>query len=73
MKNYKNIIIIAAAVVIPGGFIALGLWKAYGLYKRKQAEKLAQPKNLQEFIEKLKAEVEEEESKKACGIILRGI
>jgi hypothetical protein len=32
----KEIMILAAAIVIPGGFVALGLWKAYELLKKKE-------------------------------------
>lgn len=59
----KNTLIFLAALVTPGGFIALGLWKAYELYRKKQEEKKLKPKTFEEYIEKLKAEVEEESDK----------
>jgi len=31
----KEVLILTAALIIPGGLIALGLWKAYDLYKKK--------------------------------------
>ena len=34
--NKKEVIILTAALVLPGGLIALGLWKAYELYKKKE-------------------------------------
>ena len=34
-KNKKESYILVAALIIPGGLVALGLWKAYELYKTK--------------------------------------
>lgn len=34
--KYKNLIIIVIAIIIPFGFIILGLWKAYELLKEKE-------------------------------------
>ena len=59
MKIKKEYLIYIAALVTPGGFVALGLWKAYDIYKKKQAERLAKPKTLDEFVAKMKSEIEE--------------
>lgn len=32
-KKQKNIALLVAATVIPFGFVALGIWKAYEIYK----------------------------------------
>mgnify|MGYP001586998641 CR=1 FL=1 len=32
----KEVVILTAALIIPGGLVVLGLWKAYELYKRKE-------------------------------------
>lgn len=36
MKIKKEHVIIVAATIIPFGFVALGLWKAYELCKQKE-------------------------------------
>jgi len=58
LEKNKRYLIFTAALVTPGGFIALGAWKAYKVYQKKQAEKLAQPKTIQEYIDKLKEDAE---------------
>jgi predicted negative regulator of RcsB-dependent stress response len=61
-KKYinKSTFIFIAALVTPGGFIALGLWKAYKIYQKKQEEKKLKPKTFEEFVEKLKKDIEED-------------
>ena len=56
LKKHKDKIILAAAVITPGGFIALGMWKAYELYKANQPKEKA----LVERLAEIKAEVEKE-------------
>lgn len=41
--NKKETLILTAALVLPGGLVALGLWKAYELYKAKPKKVLAPP------------------------------
>lgn len=36
IKDNKRGIILTAAIVLPFGFVALGAWKAYELYKGKK-------------------------------------
>lgn len=36
LPKSKEALILTAALVIPGGFVALGLWKAYELYKKRE-------------------------------------
>lgn len=43
MKFEKKHIILVAALIIPGGLIALGLWKSYDLLKGKKDEKNDKP------------------------------
>lgn len=38
LKN-KETAIVAAAVILPGGFVMLGLWKMYDLLKKSSKEK----------------------------------
>lgn len=61
-KKYfnKNTLIFLAALVAPGGFIALGVWKAYNVYRKKQEENKLKPRTIQEYIEKLKIEAEKD-------------
>lgn len=35
----KETAILLAALVLPGGLVVLGLWKAYELYKQKNTKK----------------------------------
>jgi len=35
LPSSKESLILTAALIIPGGFVALGLWKAYELYRKK--------------------------------------
>lgn len=60
----KETLILTAALVLPGGLIALGLWKAYELYrkkdvdeKRKDAEKESIGSSTA-FIDSLRADAE---------------
>lgn len=39
VSKKRKMMILAAAVVIPGGFVALGLWKAYELFKDRNKKK----------------------------------
>jgi hypothetical protein len=55
MKISKNKLILLAALVTPCGFVILGLWKAYELYKKQNPEK---PKTYGEFVESLKKDAE---------------
>lgn len=43
LPSKKETLILTAALVLPGGLIALGLWKAYELYKTKPKKTLAPP------------------------------
>jgi hypothetical protein len=36
MGKNKKLIILTLAVILPGGFLALGLWKAYELTKKNK-------------------------------------
>lgn len=36
MKLKKEYVILVAATIVPFGFVALGLWKAYELCKQKE-------------------------------------
>lgn len=38
MKIKKEHVVLAAAIILPFGLVALGLWKAYDLYKTKGKE-----------------------------------
>lgn len=38
MKLKKEHVILVAATIVPFGFVALGLWKAYELYKQKEKD-----------------------------------
>ena len=58
-QKAKRLLIFTAALVTPGGFIALGVWKAYQVYKKKKEEQAQKPKTVQEFIDKMKKEIEE--------------
>jgi len=44
----KDVLVLMAALVIPGGLIALGLWKTYKLYKQK---KTVEEKNKEASVE----------------------
>jgi len=33
--NKKDVVILTAAIIVPGGLVVLGLWKAYELLKKK--------------------------------------
>lgn len=35
-KKQKTIALLVAATVIPFGFVALGIWKAYEIYKTEE-------------------------------------
>ena len=59
IKNNQKGLILLAALVTPGGFIALGVWKAYELYKKQQEEKarleeVRAKEHTQKFIDSLK-------------------
>lgn len=41
----KEMIILTAALVLPGGLVALGVWKAYELYKGKKKAKQEEKKS----------------------------
>lgn len=38
MKLKKEHVILVAATIVPFGFVALGLWKAYELCKQREKE-----------------------------------
>jgi hypothetical protein len=38
MSFKKNTLILTAALIIPGGFVALGLWKAIDLYRKRNED-----------------------------------
>ena len=57
VKKHKNKLIFIAALVTPFGFVALGLWKAYDVYQKKQLE--SKPKTYDEFMDSLKKDAEE--------------
>ena len=56
-KKNKNKLILLAALTTPFGFVALGLWKAYELYKKNQLE--SKPKTYDEFVQSLKKDAKE--------------
>ena len=58
--RYKKYLVFIAALVTPGGFLALGVLKAYEFYKKKQLEKAQKPKTFEEYIANLKAEAKED-------------
>lgn len=57
IKNHKKKLIFVAALVTPGGFLLLGMWKAYQYYLSKTQDKT--PKTYEEFIASLKKDAEE--------------
>lgn len=59
LKN-KKFLMFTAALVTPGGFIALGLWKAYKVYKKKKEEELQRPQDFEEYVANLKERTESE-------------
>lgn len=38
LPSSKEALILTAALVLPGGFVVLGLWKAYELYRKKNED-----------------------------------
>lgn len=58
-SKYKYLVFLVA-LITPGGFIALGVLKAYEFYKKKQLEKSQKPKTFEEYMANLKAEVDKD-------------
>ena len=60
----KEALILTAALVVPGGLVALGLWKAYELYRKKERDEERDSKEKepvatnQSFIDSLRADAE---------------
>lgn len=46
----KEAIIITAALILPGGLVALGLWKAYELYKKRPSNKQEDKKATKDVV-----------------------
>jgi hypothetical protein len=44
VKIKKEYVIIVAAMIVPFGFVALGLWKTYELMKKGKKDETNEPK-----------------------------